>query len=56
MRLQISNAKANIPHSRIHGGRIKNIKKIASNIEQLTKQFNNITGKSNKNKKFTLKI
>lgn len=55
MRLQISDKKAFLPHSRIHGGKLKNIKKIASNIEQLTKQFNNITGK-NKVKKFTLKI
>lgn len=55
MRLQFKNSKAFTPHSRIHGGKLKNIKKIASNIEQLTKQFNNITGK-NKVKKFTLKI
>lgn len=55
MRLQFSDKKAFHPHSRIHGGKLKNIKKIASNIEQLTKQFNNITGK-NKVKKFTLKI
>ncbi len=55
MRLQFSNKKVFVPSSRIHGGRIKNVKQIASNIEALTKQFNNITGKK-KEKKFTLKI
>jgi hypothetical protein len=54
MRLQHKNKKVFVPHSRIHGGRIKNIKKTASNIAELTKQFNNITGK--KVKKFTLKL
>lgn len=54
MRLQYSNKKVFVPNSRIHGGRMKNVQKIASNIEQLTKAFDNITGK--KSKKFTLKI
>ena len=54
MRLQANNKKVFVPNSRIHGGRIKNIKKIASNIAELTKQFNNLTGKGVK--KFTLKI
>ena len=55
MRLQYSNRKVFYPKHRIQGGKLKNVKQVVSNIEQLTKQFNNITGK-NKVKKFTLKI
>lgn len=55
MRLQVHNKKAFLPHSRIHGGKLKNIKKIASNVQELTKQFNKIIGKG-ASKKFTLKI
>lgn len=54
MRLQISHAKLIKKNNRLHGGKIKNVKKMQSNIAELTKQFNNITGK--KAKKFTLKL
>ena len=54
MRLQYSNKKIFYPKHRLQGGKLKNVKQVVSNIEQLTKQFDNITGK--KPKKFTLKI
>lgn len=53
MRYQVKFSKIHSKH-RIHGGNIVDVQKVASNIVELTKQFNNVIGK--KPKKFVLKI